>query len=392
MGAWVRPLARAVLERARRRPSGRVGARLRARPARRRGPDERRADGRARGAGRLRAGAALRVRVELAPAPPARVVAEKGKKLMGGSDAVLIVEDTALLKQGKHSVGVERQHAGSVGKTTNCQTLVSLTFAQGEVPMGLALRLYVPEGWASDAARRPRGKVPAAVIFRLEASSCPWSSTGSGRPVRASRPCSPTQAMGRRPSSWPAAPPADARAARWARRGHSPSRTPPRARVADGPIMANAQHLPGEAAWRICERRTTGERKDYLTNHPAQTSLLALLRAIKARWSCEQAHHQSKEELGLDHFEGRSSLGLHDHALLTMIAFAFLQHRRLIEAQTMARNARHRDRRMPGGKTDPHDPRAASHPRPTAPALTAGDASHAPRRTARRRASTMSAL
>jgi hypothetical protein len=54
-----------------------------------------------------------------------------------------------------------------------------------------------------------------------------------------------------------------------------------------------------------------------------------LAAAIKARWVCEQAHQQLKEELGLDHFEGRSWVGLHHHALLTQIAFAFLQHLRL---------------------------------------------------------------
>jgi SRSO17 transposase len=59
---------------------------------------------------------------------------------------------------------------------------------------------------------------------------------------------------------------------------------------------------------------------------------LTVVAAIKARWSCEQAHQQLKEELGLDHFEGRSWLGLQHHALLTMLAFAFLQHLRLREA------------------------------------------------------------
>jgi hypothetical protein len=54
-----------------------------------------------------------------------------------------------------------------------------------------------------------------------------------------------------------------------------------------------------------------------------------LAATIKARWICEQAHQQMKEELGLDHFEGRSWQGLHRHALMTMIAYAFLQHRRL---------------------------------------------------------------
>ncbi len=54
-----------------------------------------------------------------------------------------------------------------------------------------------------------------------------------------------------------------------------------------------------------------------------------LAAAIKARWVCEQAHRQLKNELGLDHFEGRSWLGLHHHALLCLIAFCFLQHLRL---------------------------------------------------------------
>src|SRR3546814_5900786 len=62
---------------------------------------------------------------------------------------------------------------------------------------------------------------------------------------------------------------------------------------------------------------------------PAEASLKTLAAAVKARWICEQAHQQLKEELGLDHFEGRSWTGLHRHTLMTMIAYAFLQSRRL---------------------------------------------------------------
>ena len=79
----------------------------------------------------------------------------------------------------------------------------------------------------------------------------------------------------------------------------------------------------------MCERRSSGERKYYLTNHAEDVSMESLAAAIKARWVCEQAHQQMKEELGLDHFEGRSWLGLHHHVLMTMLAFAFLQHLRL---------------------------------------------------------------
>jgi SRSO17 transposase len=87
--------------------------------------------------------------------------------------------------------------------------------------------------------------------------------------------------------------------------------------------------MPGEEAWLVGEWRSNGERKYYLANLPADTTLKRLAGAIKARWVCEQAHQQMKEELGLDHFEGRSWKGLHRHALMTMIAYAFLQHHRL---------------------------------------------------------------
>src|SRR5947208_13244275 len=68
--------------------------------------------------------------------------------------------------------------------------------------------------------------------------------------------------------------------------------------------------------------------------------LRTLAATIKARWICEQAHQQLKEELGLDHFEGRSWQGLHRHALMTMIAYAFLQHRRLAAARRKKKNQR----------------------------------------------------
>jgi SRSO17 transposase len=89
------------------------------------------------------------------------------------------------------------------------------------------------------------------------------------------------------------------------------------------------QHLPGDETWLIGEQRASGEKKYYLASQPAETNLRTLAAIIKARWICEQAHQQMKEELGLDHFEGGSWQGLHRHALMIMIAYAFLQHRRL---------------------------------------------------------------
>jgi SRSO17 transposase len=102
-----------------------------------------------------------------------------------------------------------------------------------------------------------------------------------------------------------------------------------RVRPADGPrAPVTNYHLPGDEVWLIAEFRSD-ETKYYFSNLPASTSLRKVVSAIKARWSCEQMHQQMKEELGLDHFEGRSWHGLHHHAVLCMIAFAFLQHVRL---------------------------------------------------------------
>src|SRR5712672_4597630 len=82
-------------------------------------------------------------------------------RLVGGSDAVLVIDDTAMPKKGTHSVGVAAQYASALGKTANCQTLVSLTLARDEVPVMMALRLFLPESWTSDRARLRRAGVPA---------------------------------------------------------------------------------------------------------------------------------------------------------------------------------------------------------------------------------------
>jgi len=131
-----------------------------------------------------------------------------------------------------------------------------------------------------------------------------------------------------------------------------------RVRIADGPPQRikdkGQQHLPGEEAWLIGEHRTSGEKKYYLANLPATTDLRTLAATIKARWICEQAHQQLKEELGLDHFEGRSWQGLHRHALMTMIAYAFLQHRRLAQAGRKKKNQRTSASTKLAGRTPRH--------------------------------------
>lgn len=105
-----------------------------------------------------------------------------------------------------------------------------------------------------------------------------------------------------------------------------------RVRIADGPrhrvFDKGVERMPGAGVWVLGERRPGGKQKYDVSNLPAGVPLRTLAAAVKARWICEQAHRQLKEELGLAHFEGRSWVGLHRHALMTMIACAFLQSRR----------------------------------------------------------------
>jgi SRSO17 transposase len=97
-----------------------------------------------------------------AVAPLEEELVRQAERLVGGPDAVLVIDDTALVKQGRHSVGVARQYCGQLGKRANCQALVSLTLARAEVPVGVGLRLSLPETWAGDAARRAKAGVPEA--------------------------------------------------------------------------------------------------------------------------------------------------------------------------------------------------------------------------------------
>jgi len=341
-------------------------------------------------------------------------------RLVGGNDAVLVIDDTAMPKKGERSVGVAPQYASALGKTANCQTLVSLTLARGEVPVMIALRLFVPESWTSDPLRMDRAGVPVeyrtartkpeialAEIDRVTAAGvrfgCVLADAGYGlsAPFR--------QGLTARRLAWAVGIPRHLKVypvgvqliwpvtkvrgrprkrhvpdilsiaaedmlagAKWktvswrsGTKGRLKARfAAVRVRTADGPPQRiwdkGQQHLPGDEAWLIGEHRASGEKKYYLANLSAGTNLRTLAATIKARWVCEQAHQQLKEELGLDHFEGRSWQGLHRHALMTMIAYAFLQYRRL----TKRRREKKNQRTTASTKLASRAPR---HPRPHRP-------------------------
>ena len=277
----------------------------------------------------------------------------------------------------------------ALGKTANCQSLVSVTLASREVPVMVGLRLFLPETWTEDRGRMARARVPkdrqialtkpeiaieeidrviaSGARFGCVLADAGYGSSGPFRQALSQRGLNWAVGLSRRQNVYPSDTglifPEAATGRR--RKYHVPDRVAVsaenmladekwkkiswrrgtkgklscrfaarRVRVADGHRHrmrdGRVQAMPGgEEVWLVGERRATGEQKYYASNLPADTKLKTLAAAIKARWVCEQAHQQLKEELGLDHFEGRSWTGLRRHALMTMIAYAFIQSRRL---------------------------------------------------------------
>src|ERR687884_488993 len=243
--------------------------------------------------------------------PPEEELVRAADRLVGGPDAALVVDDTALVKQGRHSVGVKRQYCGQLGKRANCQSLVSLTLARAEVPVGVGLRLFLPEDWCGDAGRRAAAGVPETVAYRpkwrialdevdrVVASGarfgCVLADAEYGRAAEfraglAERRLPPPGGILPAPQVYPAdvtlafperkptgrprkhpapsvpsvgaaelieARPAAFRAVSWRTGTKGPLRAEfaaLRVRVADGPA-AGGQHLPGEEAWLVGEHR-----------------------------------------------------------------------------------------------------------------------------------------
>ncbi len=355
-------------------------------------------------------------------APLETALLKEADGLVGDEAGFLVIDDTALPKKGRHSVGVAPQYASSLGKTANCQSLVSVTLASREVPVMVGLRLFLPESWTDDPERLARAGVPedrrtaltkpeialeeidrviaSGARFGCVLADAGYGSSGSFRQALSARGLLWAVGLSRRQNVYPVdvalifpvartgkprkhhipdQPPVSAEAllggGKWQkvswRRGTKGRLTclfaARRVCVADGHkhrmLDNRMQCMPGDEVWLVGERRSTGEQKYYVSNLPADTTIKTLAATIKARWVCEQAHQQLKEELGLDHFEGRSWTGLHRHALMTMIAYAFLQSRRLKAAGRKKKN-------RGTAATTEHAGHQASHPRPLRTAST----------------------
>ena len=285
--------------------------------------------------------------------PLEKALLAEADRMVGGADAWLIVDDTALPKKGEHSVGVAPQYASSLGKTANCQCLVSLTLASREVPVMVGLRLFLPESWTEDPERMARARVPedrrsaltkpeiaieeidrviaSGARFGCVLANSGYGSSGPFRQALSERGLLWAVGLSRRqnvypadvalifpvaktgrprkynvPDQLPVAAEAFLTGGKWRRvnwrRGTKGRLTclfaARRVRVADGHkhrmLDNRMQCMPGDEVWLVGERRSTGEQKYYVSNLPADTSLKMLAATIKARWVCEQAHRAAQ--------------------------------------------------------------------------------------------------
>jgi len=297
----------------------------------------------------------------------------------------LVIDDTGFPKKGDHSVGVTRQYSGTLGRIDNCQVATSLHLAGERGSACIGLRLYLPEEWANDPRRRRKAAVPKETSFQtkcelalalvdeaLDAGVRPHimladSAYGDSHEFRDGiRERGMEYAVGvHHPTTvWPPGTKFEV-PAKTARKG--PAHRVPRA-VDAKPISIGelAKELsyrsvtwregtrgkqssrfavarvrtahrsqwrpPGPEEWLLCEWPSgeSGPTKHFLISLPAQTAIRELVRVAKLRWRVERDYQDLKNEVGLDHFEGRSWPGFHHHAALCAAAHAFLALRRAL--------------------------------------------------------------
>ncbi len=277
-------------------------------------------------------------------------------------EGVVILDATSFPKQGPHSVGVARQYCGTLGKVANCQVAVTAALWTGARAWMLGAALYLPEPWLTLAARQ-RAKIPAAVRFQQkwrlaitllrQTRAAGFRITavlgdadfGDNRTLRqhlhrsgldyalgvSSTLTVVRTGMTRAESVRAIAEQLPRRAWRvvsW-RNG---SNRPWKAQFAAvrGTPAHRWPHRRAAEVWILFERDlgATPRVKTYFVTLPVTASLRALVRLAHHRWAIEQQYLELKDELGLDHFEGRSFPGWHRHVLLTALAYTWLQHER----------------------------------------------------------------
>jgi SRSO17 transposase len=288
-----------------------------------------------------------------------------------------IIDDTGFPKQGKHSVGVQHQYCGQLGKEANCQVAVSLSIANHSASLPAAYRLYLPKEWIKDKARRAKTGVPRDIVFKtkpeIALEQIRWAceaglprgvalmDAGYGVDSRLRTGMTAlgvTYVVGIQPKIlvWP--PGTGPK-----RRGRPINNTGRR----DEPDLISAKHLArdlpkhawqtirwreGSAEWlssrfarvrvRVAHSQLLPEllseewlliewpegeaepTKYWLSTLPANISFRELVDFAKLRWRIERDYLELKQEVGLGHFEGRGWRGFHHHATMCIAAYGFL--------------------------------------------------------------------
>jgi SRSO17 transposase len=291
----------------------------------------------------------------------------------------LVFDDTGFPKQGKTSMGVERQYSGMLGKVGNCQVAVTCCYSDPPGTWPVAVRLYLPKTWAYAPERRRQARVPAEVPFQTKPEialtlldqarawgvphSCVVAEADYGENpnflaglearqepyVVAVRTDFPVCVGGAAPSPvWRAdellqtVPRWQWRTVRW-RRGTTGWRRKKFVAVRGWRVTGDGQR---HAGWLVGERTTRGqpeERTFYWSNLPAETTLAELAGYAHRRQAIEQFHEEAKGELGGDHDQGRLWSGFHRHTVAVMLAHSFLVWLELRQRRRLPRRGRPRD-------------------------------------------------
>lgn len=287
-----------------------------------------------------------------------------------------VVDETGWLKQGNDSVGVSHQYCGAVGKQAQCQVAVELVVSDGEVAAPVGGRLYLPEGWAKDSARRRKAGVPDEAVFQTKPQIAgdliaealedgltaapilgdsvygnaselrerirrlgleyffnaeePWLGwterprlTQGPKFWSVSKQASKGQTLRQlaeefKPRHW--------QSAAWQAADGEKRAT----RLAWKHIYLHSDLDEKTGKWPACwfvVDWPEGQKDPYhvyvawLKQPPAKGRVLRLSRG---RWPIEQYFQRGKDDLGLDHYEGRGWRGFHHHLTMSAVAYLFV--------------------------------------------------------------------
>lgn len=303
-------------------------------------------------------------------------------QLPSEGDAVLIFDDTGFAKQGRCSVGVQRQYSGTLGKTGNCQITVNCHYAERTLAWPVATRLYLPKQWAFDPARRAKAQIPQDIEFQTKpeialalldqakelgvrhaavtadgdygdnpnflaglelrqeryvvAVRCDFS-VALGQYTPAQRVDALIAGQGKR--AW--------RMVRW-REGSKGWLQARCVAVRCWRVTAEGKRRIG---WLIGEDASDGKRRYYWSNFGPQTPLERMVEYAHRRHWVEQYHEEAKGLLGWDQYQGRLWPGFHRHAVTVMLAYTFLVCQEFQQRQQQRRHGRPRRPFSPSGRS-----------------------------------------